>query len=242
MKEAEIKASFPTESALCACFSGWVKAGGGTRYAPWTVYPETGGFDLLLVDPEGRQLGIEAKLRMNAKVLVQALPSRWQVDQGPDWRGILVPAINGELNELATLHGLIVFTPHATWRGGFDFNPMLLPSIYDAWFDFNPLKRCELPPMVPDLPAGVPSPVQMTPWKVGALKVLAHLEIHGSITAREVRACGVDSRRFCASDGWLVSIGNGRWKRGRVPAFDAQHPAEFARFVELARTAPKAAA
>lgn len=235
MKASEIKEIFPTEAALCAAFSAWVRDGGGTRYEPWTVYPETGGFDLLLVDPQGRQLGIEAKLRLNAKVLVQALPSRWSNLSGPDWRGILVPAANGELSELAKLHGLVVFTPWST--DPTQFSPQLSQSsrVYDAWHDFNPDKRCELPPMVPGLPAGVPSPVMLTPWKVGALKVLAHLEANGTITAREVRAYGVDPRRFCASDGWLKSEGNGKWSRGTVPAFDEQHPAEYAQFLEVVK-------
>lgn len=234
---------YATEADLCAEFMAWVRnanGGGGTRYAPWTVYPETGGFDLLLVDPHGRQLGIEAKLRMNAKVLVQALPSRWSSLDGPDWRGILVPAINADLAELAQLHGLVVFTP----SGCGSYSPMLYQAeqAHDAWHDFNPAKRCELPPMVPDLPAGVPSPVRLTPWKVGALKVLAYLEANGTITARQVRALGVDPRRFCATDGWLKSEGGGQWSRGNVPAFDQQHPAEFAEFLRLMRAAEPATA
>lgn len=241
MKAVDVKLRYPTEAALCAEFSRWVREGGGTRYEPWTVYPETGGFDLLLVDPHGRQLGVEAKLRLNAKVLVQALPSRWSELDGPDWRGILVPAANGELADLARLHGLVVFTPY-TQGGGFDPQLYQAESVHDSWHDFNPAKRCDLPPMVPDLPAGVPSPVRLTPWKVGALKVLAHIEVHGGITAREVRAHGVDPRRFCASDGWLTSLGGGRWARGSVPAFDQQHPAEYRLLLANLQDKPEAEA
>lgn len=244
-------APYPSEAALCEAFAAWVRSGGGTRYEPWTVYPETGGFDLLLVDPQGRQLGIEAKLRMNAKVLVQAIPSRWSSLDGPDWRGILVPKINDELRELAHVLGLVVFTPlWECWGTGHDrrvsgsrpsgrFQPMLYQAeqVHDCWHDFNPETRCELPPMVPDLPAGVPAPVRLTPWKVGALKVLAHLEVHGAITSREVRAFGIDPRRFCATDGWLRSEGGGRWSRGTVPDFDKQHPTEFAEFLRQAQEA-----
>jgi hypothetical protein len=95
--------------------------------------------------------------------------------------------------------------------------------------------------MVPDVPAGVPCPVRMTPWKVGALKVLAHLEIFGHITARQVRDYGVDPRRFCATDGWLTSAGSGQWVRGNVPAIDKQHPTEYATTVAAIRAKKEAA-
>lgn len=241
MNANEIRARYPTEAALCSEFVEWVRDGGGTRYKPWTVYPETGGFDLLLVDPNGRQLGVEAKLRLNSKVLVQALPGRWYGGQGPDWRGILVPSACGELAELAKLHGLVVFTPYSSGKG---FNPALYQAeqAWETWHDFNPEERCELPPMVPDVPAGVPSPVMLTPWKVGALRVLAHLKLHGTITAREVRACGVDPRRFCAADGWLKPEGDGRWSRGAVPAFDEQHPTEFATLLSKMQSSGEAKA
>jgi hypothetical protein len=68
----------------------------------------------------------------------------------------------------------------------------------------------------------------LTQWKIGALRVLAELEVEGFITAKAVRAYGIDARRFCASDGWLQSLGEGRWARGRMPAFDQQHPAAYA--------------
>jgi hypothetical protein len=232
---------FPTEAALCEAFSAWARSGGHGR-DPWTVYPETGGFDLLLVDKYGRQLGIEAKLVMNAKVCVQAIPVHYGIEEGPDYRGILVPSINGDLGALVEMHGLVVFTPtKGAYRGGIDFHPYTLSgdSYYDPWFDWNPPKRITLPAMVPDVPAGVPCPVRMTTWKQAALKVLAHLEAHGHITARQVKAYGVDPRRFCATDGWLVSLGDGRWGRGSVPAFDKQHPNEYAAFLrEVRETIP----
>lgn len=233
--------SFATEAELCAAFTRWVTAkngGAGPQYGPWQVYPETGDFDLLVVDKYGRQLGIEAKLKMNAKVLVQALPASYSAGRGPDWRGILVPAINPDLAELAKLHGLVVFTP-MQGTPGTDFTPGLYYTemVFNAWHDFNPEHRCPLPPLVPDLPAGVPAPVKLTPWKVGALKVLAHLELHGTITAHQVRDCGVDSRRFCSTDGWLESAGGGQWRRGRVPAFDQQHPDAYAMVLARLRAA-----
>ncbi|KAG1395546.1 hypothetical protein G6F59_013976 [Rhizopus arrhizus] len=104
-----------------------------------------------------------------------------------------------------------------------------------AWFDWNPDKRCTLPEIVPKVAAGVPSPIQLTPWKIGALKVLADIELDGFTPAQGVRAHGIDPRRFCASDGWLQQLGDGRWGRGTIPAFDQQHPEAFAQVLAEAR-------
>lgn len=79
---------FKKETELCAEFMKLVPK-------EWTVYPETGGFDILLVRGEdGFQIGVEAKLRLNAKVISQAAEtsSYWaQCLPGPDSRAILIP-------------------------------------------------------------------------------------------------------------------------------------------------------
>lgn len=92
-----------------------------------------------------------------------------------------------------------------------------------------------MPEIVPDVAAGVPSPIQLAPWKIGALRVLAQLEVDGWITAKEVREFGIDPRRFCAADGWLVSLGGGRWGIGSIPRFDQQHPDAYAQILAQAR-------
>ncbi|QAU22568.1 hypothetical protein EO087_00090 [Dyella sp. M7H15-1] len=71
MKTAEIKALFPDEASLCDIFIRDMRAMGG-----WTIYPETADFGILLVrDATGHQLGVEAKLQLNAKVASQILPT-----------------------------------------------------------------------------------------------------------------------------------------------------------------------
>ena len=117
----------------------------------------------------------------------------------------------------------------------YDSNGGELHSWDMAWHDWNPAKRCTLPEFVPTVACGVPSPIQLTPWKIGALRVLAELELDGYVTAKSVRAHGVDARRFCASDGWLESLGGGRWGRGKIPAFDAQHPEAYAEILAQAK-------
>lgn len=261
MKAADIKAIFPTEAALCAAFIEDVNRVGG-----WTVYPETAGFDILCVyDRTGHQLGVEAKLALNARVAEQILPgvAGYSVGgAGPDFRAVLVPTITDANEGIATLLGIVgvmVFKPCWTYERGGRYgssapgigrtHPTFIDLFahngwphrpYDpeagatgdhgspAWFDWNPVRRCELPEIVPDVAAGVPAPTMLTQWKIGALRVLAELEVEGSITAAGVRAYGIDARRFCASDGWLQQLGEGRWARGALPAFDQKHPEAYA--------------
>lgn len=106
---------FPTEAALCEAFIRDVQAIRG-----WIVYPETAGFDILLVrEDTGHQLGIEAKLRLNEKVIDQILPSDWSNlcnDEGPDWRAVLVPEGSGSTVRLLQWAGVMVFTPRKTYR------------------------------------------------------------------------------------------------------------------------------
>ncbi|WP_224790941.1 MULTISPECIES: hypothetical protein [Pseudomonas] len=67
----------------------------------------------------------------------------------------------------------------------------------EAWFsevymfDWNRDERCQIPILVTNLPADVPSPVKLTPWKESGLKVLALHRRQGFITAKQIAAHGV---------------------------------------------------
>lgn len=271
MKASEVKAAFPSEADLCDCFIESIRAVGG-----WTVYPETAGFDILAVyDETGHQLGIEAKLQLNAKVADQIIPadSYWEAGSpGPDFRAVIVPCITDASVGIARMLGILgvlVWAPdmdhhyksgnfervytfvrafgrnnYLTSRGeligndrrAYDAEAGRLMGWDSAWHDWNPPRRCDLPEIVPTVRAGVPAPIRLTPWKIGALRVMADLEIHGFVTAKSVREHSVDSRRFCASDGWLQSLGGGRWGMGTMPRFDKQHPDEYAQIIAIARS------
>lgn len=112
---------FESEAALVAAYCTYVdRINYAYRHLPeshmrWTVYAETAGFDLLLVqDVTGVQVGIEAKLTLNLKVLEQALPSRYdgfhRPSVGPDYRAVLVPSggTQNNLPRIAELLGLTV--------------------------------------------------------------------------------------------------------------------------------------
>lgn len=266
MKIAYIKSAFPTEAALCDCFIDSLRKVGG-----WTVYPETAGFDILAKYETGHQLGVEAKLALNAKVADQILPDDYmgygaEGVAGPDFRAVIVPCIteaNAGIAKMLRILGVLVWTPDRDYgrHEGWSFERALNKHCtfkadrrqYDsadgplldwdmAWHDWNPPARCDLPEIVPQVRAGVPSPLRLTPWKIGALKVLAQLELDGFVTAKSVRDCGVDARRFCASDGWLEPLGDGRWARGKLPSFDQQHPEAYAEVLVAARDKRMAAA
>lgn len=252
IKSSQIKELFPKEEDLCRLFTQEMESLG------WDVYPETAGFDLLLVWPAtGQQLGVEAKLSLNAKVIDQIVPnapSLWRdAEYGPDFRAIIVPTITESSKGLAKMLEILgvnvwclssngsrmsfiptvaSFSGSAQWNASADSMALRYET---AWFDFNPATRCPLPDIKPTVRAGVPSPIQLSTWKIGALRVMADLELDGFVTARSVRAHGIDPRRFCATDGWLTALGEGRWGKGKVPEFDKQHPEVYAQILEQAK-------
>lgn len=252
---------FRTEADLCAAYADEARAAG------WVVYPETAGFDMLMVRPEGDahagvQIGVEAKLTLNAKVAAQILDSvpfeeKWE--RGPDYRVALVGSIGGAAGIATLLQrcGVVVVAPHAGAHEGSTYSYSHLwptdnaarPSRWQlggdarcAWFDWNPKQRCELPEFVPTVAAGVPAPLQLSRWKIGALRVVAHLQIHGSISPAEIKQYGCDPSRWCRGPvRWLDPAARGRFARGgTLPRFEDQHPDVYA--IVLAELTAKAAA
>ena len=213
-----MKEPFKTEADLCAVFiKDATKIG-------WKCYPETAGFDILAVNEHGHQCGIEAKLKLNLKVIEQIMPLAWYADNemtsGPNHRAILVP--NADSPALVSLlhHAGVSVISRRTYfddfvGGMFNAEPM---------YDHNPKTLCTLPEYMPEVPAGVPSPVQLTRWKIGALRVMAILEYDGFILRRDFSDLKIDPRRWCSGDGWLRPISPGVWGLGSCPRFDQQHP------------------
>ncbi len=222
---------FKTESELCAAFQAWAEKEG------WSVYPETAGHDMLLVDKDGHQMAVEAKLKLNLKVISQILPSSWdwnhtsRSDVGPDYRAILIPDRPDFVCELMIYLGIEVFYLHNRWAyraDGVSFERYNAGAMHD----WNPAKRFELPEYKSSHAAGQPAPIQLTPWKIGALRVVATLELDGKITRGQINAIGISPQRWCIAGGWLASLGKGKWARGdRMPAFEKQHPEVYAQIL-----------
>lgn len=231
-------ASFAKETELCDTFMKAVPK-------EWTVYAETGGFDILLVrNEDGFQIGIEAKLKLNAKVITQIaerIGTHYTCDEGPDCRAILVPhGVNAELGGVCELLGLeVVRVYHSSEQEKwFDkFSPHL-PTISDGaywcqrnWFEFCPEKRVKLPDYVPDTIAGDKSPVILTAWKIAAMKLAIVLEKTGFLTRQDFKALEVSMSRWIqyGLTSWLIPGKiKGQWVRGtNFPDFVKQHPVNY---------------
>jgi len=237
---------FKTEAEMCAAFIDWVKRDG------FRSYPETGGFDILCVnEATGHQIGVQAKLRLNFKVLDQLLPRYLaNKDEGPDHYAVLVPQHPGDAEQLLAILGVVCFYAVRTHRhdrpAEFSMPGYGAKPSRKQFFDWNPKSRVKLPDYIPDVAAGAPCPIQLTPWKINALRLLARLELHGPVMRREIATFGMDSRRWCGHGAWLVPAEgsshaerNGRWIRGPLcPRFDEQHPDVYAQIkAELAAAA-----
>lgn len=213
----------------------------------WTIYREACGWDLLLVEEETSvQCGIEAKLCLNAKVLSQALPHHhWFEGRGPDYRAVLVPSggRNTELRQLCALIGLTVLsiydaTPYSPNPGWHLHQPSQLPDeekpesySMEGWHSWMPAEREKLPDYIPDVRAGVKSPIQLTEWKVRAIKLWILLERNGFVTRGDMKALQLSPTRFTDRfHGFLVpdTSRGGYVRHAGSPDFRKQHPRNYA--------------
>jgi len=224
-----MKAEFASEADMCSAFISALPK-------DWIAYPETGGFDIMLARPaDGFQIGIEAKLRLNAKVICQAAEdiSRYSVSApGPDCRAVLIPrGVSEDLAGICRLLGITIIriTPgEPQYRVDPHFYPSL-PGKWDSgdWHEFCPLRRIELPNWVPDVAAGKSAPVSLTPWKVKAIKLQITLARRGYLTRRDFAFLDI-SMSMWTQRHWLVKAGDGRWTAGpNLRDLSAQHPTNF---------------
>lgn len=215
----------------------------------WIAYPETGGFDILLVRKiDGYQIGIEAKLKLNAKVITQIADSYshyHEISPAPDSRGILIPYVGGgDFAKVCDLLGIgiIRIAPedhpeygcYSSWRN------LGLPDAWTdnygkyhskSWFDFCPAQRIRLPEYMPDVICGDKSPVQLTDWKIRAIKLSVLHDKIGFATRQDFKDLEISSSRFIQGGmtAWMVQGGErGKWvKSSRFPDFSAQHPVNY---------------
>lgn len=222
--------TFTREVQLCSAFMASLPEG-------WTPYAETGGFDILLVRSlDGFQIGVQAKLKLNAKVIRQACEGSGISEltaPGPDCRAILVPkgAVGDDMAEICRMLGLTVIALQDGLRP--TFTPALPRLKQDGagtvWFEMGPNQRLELPDHVPDVEAGVPAPLRLTAWKIKAIRISVTLERRGFVLRDDFKHHKIDMRRWIAPrTGWLIRREPG-WARGpRLPDFRAQHPRNWA--------------
>lgn len=211
----------------------------------WTCYPESAGFDVLVVHDDGRQIGVEAKLQLNAKVADQILPSdsdAFYGAPGPDHRLVIVAKITDASAGIAKmLHRLGVSVMACTASSGGQLSFPIQNELFQAergftrfgavhLFDWNPAERCRVPVMVAAVPAGVPAPKRLTPWKEAALRVVALMRRQGYITVKQIAEQGIGVSSWTQWNGskppWLAKgAARGQWvETEHMPPFDKQHP------------------
>lgn len=225
-----LRAKFESEAALCGAFIEALPE-------EWTAYPETAGFDIVLAHGSGVQIGVEAKLLLNAKVITQIIPranSAYAGHTGPDFRAVLVPYGTFSLEPVCdylgvTLIGMFGQSDYARFRPDLPDKD----SWSDQWFDWCPACRLYLPDYVPDVEAGHPSPLRLTQWKVKAIKLAITLEKRGYLTRADFKHLHISPTRWTQPPGlsWLAP-GERRGiyvkRPGKFPDFRAQHPENFA--------------
>ncbi len=225
---------FSSEAAMVEEWLRQLRAA-NRRISDWTVYPETGGWDLLLAHRDGYQLGIEAKLSLNAKVIDQALDkaSSYWPSAGPDYRGVLVPdgKVQGHMGRIATALGIRIIPVHVRKPGV--IHHINLPDEHNSWPEWPcwcPAERVALPDYVPDVAAGCAAPVMLTPWKVKAIKLMILLERRGFVTRADMKVLQISPTRWCDHfNGFLSPAPGHRYVRcERTPDFRAQHPINYA--------------
>jgi hypothetical protein len=247
-----------TETQLCEVFMLEFNSLPG-----WTCHPEAAGFDVLVVHEDGRQIGVEAKLALNAKVADQILPSlgdEFYGRPGPDHRLVIVSKISDASEGIRKMLEhlgvrVLVASKYSRVKGcshGFSIDSELLsPEKHmPRWgystrmFDWWPTERCRVPSVVTTLPAGVPSPIRLTPWKESALRVIAQMRQQGFITAKQIASYGIGVTAWTqapgSKPGWLArGTSRGQWiETEHMPAFDKQHPDVYA--LAVAEVAAKA--
>lgn len=243
MKPPKKEKPFPTEAALCARFIAALPP-------EWIPYAETAGWDILLVrKADGFQIGIQAKLKLNAHVVAQTIEEGrgyQAVMTGPDCRAVLVP--NDDAGPFDTIAGYIGFTiirvrnitPERrgqSWRGFYnqEFSPQLPPQQDPhgwsgrEWFECAPTHRHKLPEYIPDVAAGSSAPLQLTTWKIAAIKIAVTLEKRGFLMRADFKHHGIDYRRWIAAESGWLKVSDGRYLAGgSMPNFKKQHPKVYA--------------
>ena len=221
--------AWTTEAELVRSFVALVDA---MLKNPWTVYAETAGWDLLLQHRDGFQLGIEAKLSLNAKVVEQALSgtTSFYDSTGPDYRAVLVPEskLQKHLVTICRALGIGIIALREK------HNSLRLPEqtwCWNDWPNWCPLERCKLPDYVPDVCGGHSAPLKLTEWKIKAIRLCILLERRGFVTRADFKDLQISPTRWTdAYYGFLVRAPErGGFIAGPcTPDFRTEHPTNFA--------------
>jgi len=228
-----MKKKFKNEKELCDAFIDLASGHG------WKCYPECSNWDILLVKNDV-QIGIQAKMHFNLDVVGQACPRSVfnEPKRGPHYRAILIPERPKRYKGWSSVASRVterlriwVFQPDG-------YGTAMLTDKFNREdrFMWSPEALEWTPDFVPDLPAGVPSPVIMSKWKQGAMKVIATGQKRGWLTTDDFKDYGINHTFFLDSR-WMITEGKiGRKNRyvlndieGRI---DLQFPDYYGKIFE----------
>lgn len=179
---------YVSEAVLCADLITHARAAG------FLAYPETGGWDVLLVR-HGTQIGVQAKLQFTTHLVAQALAD--QKASGPHYRALacpVSPTVYGDAEIISYTCRLLLFDMSGapeTWlrtprwcRQRYRFRRV--PWRHYRW---HPPATLWLPPAEPDVPAGVPSPSVVGPWQLALCALEARCRRRGWVSIIDAEAC-----------------------------------------------------
>lgn len=229
MRQKKVK-PFVLETDLCAAFLARIEK----DHRNWVAYAETHGWDILLANTKtGIQIGIQAKLKLNAEVVSQSLRNlgAWRVN-GPDHRAVLVPA--GEAGNMATIcdHlGIKVIHQHSPdQQKHIGYSHLSLPDgrngwCSDGWHQWCPEERHKLPDYIPDVKAGDSAPLTLSSWKISAIKLALILE-QRPVTRKDIKALNMSPTRWVDKfSGYLVATPDGYVASDKyMPDLKRMHP------------------
>lgn len=219
---------FATEADLCSAVIVRLREWG------WTVYPESCGFDFVAVR-DLIQVGVEAKLRPNLRVLSQALDRFDRRLRVPHCIATLVERRNADFDRVAERAGLTSLS----WVSHFmDANPRHFETeLRNGQLRFRTACGSEagtlrLPDLVIDVPAGVPSPQTASAWKVRAVKMALRLRAGEEITRSNLDSEELAYSTFWAR-GWIERANPGERKARYRIGSDPREPLPDALYPEI---------
>ena len=223
-----------SEADLCEA------AAAALRPQGWDVWPEVGGWDLVLVRREdaprpapcqetdwlraGMQVGVEAKLRAGVGVLAQVVGRIEYYGRGhcPDACAILVPSAGPDFQRVCQALGVGVMRADAPWNA---LNPWRPPP--SRW----PPPRLSLSEIPLQGPGGRASPRVMSRWRVAALRLCLLMEAEGRLLSADFKAAGINPSRWIDA-AWLrrdgmagrdhVYVRSHQWERGPLLGYEAE--------------------
>jgi hypothetical protein len=201
-KRPKFKNPYKTENELCNVLIDYARLNG------WKVYPETSGFDILLV--KDIQMGIQAKLKANIDVLAQVVKYD---NASPHLKAILVPIASKEFREIA--NALKIFVIEAatlswnfnTWKEVWTKEIKISLDSYNKKYLIMPKEECWIPDIEINVAAGIKSPKTITPWKIKAVLLCIKLRQFGFITSKDFKDEGL-SMTIWKRKKWIIDSGS----------------------------------